>query len=206
MKKSRSRLSVGVVALVSAAALATADTLVLRDGETIEGRLVGADRDTIEFRTGRWSGRVRSFDREDVERIEFDGGRRRGDRNEDRGRPRGMREKTVTASAHDPWTDTGVDVRRRMEIYFDAKGKVHWGPGRRDDAGGESGSHKNPGRPMPNRPGAALIGKVGRNGAPFLIGKEEGPFRMRSSGRLYLGINDDHLQDNSGGFRVTVFY
>ncbi len=30
--------------------------------------------------------------------------------------------------------------------------------------------------------------------------------RVRSSGRLYLGINDEVLTDNSGAFRVTVYY
>jgi hypothetical protein len=29
---------------------------------------------------------------------------------------------------------------------------------------------------------------------------------MRSGGRLYLGINDDMLQDNSGAFRVAIYY
>jgi hypothetical protein len=29
---------------------------------------------------------------------------------------------------------------------------------------------------------------------------------MRQSGRLYLGINDEYLADNSGSFRVTVYY
>jgi hypothetical protein len=29
---------------------------------------------------------------------------------------------------------------------------------------------------------------------------------MRSSGRLYLGVNDDSLQDNAGSFRVTISY
>jgi hypothetical protein len=29
---------------------------------------------------------------------------------------------------------------------------------------------------------------------------------MRSSGRLSLGVNDDFLKDNTGSFRVTVYY
>ena len=29
---------------------------------------------------------------------------------------------------------------------------------------------------------------------------------MRASGRLYLGINDDYLNDNSGAFSVTALY
>jgi hypothetical protein len=29
---------------------------------------------------------------------------------------------------------------------------------------------------------------------------------VRNSGRLYLGLNDDVLTDNSGNFRVVVYY
>jgi hypothetical protein len=29
---------------------------------------------------------------------------------------------------------------------------------------------------------------------------------VRNSGRLQLGINDEYLADNSGNFRVTVYY
>jgi hypothetical protein len=60
---------------------------------------------------------------------------------------------------------------------------------------------------MANRPAAALIGKVGTSsGDFFFIGDEQGPIRMRASGRLYLGINDDYLADNSGNFRVVIHY
>ena len=38
------------------------------------------------------------------------------------------------------------------------------------------------------------------------IGDDRGAIRMRSSGRLYLGINDDNLQDNTGYFTVIVYY
>ena len=55
-----------------------------------------------------------------------------------------------------------------------------------------------------NRNAAALIGRIGND--LFFIGDETGPMRMRSSGRLYLGVNDDVLTDNSGNFRVVVYY
>jgi hypothetical protein len=29
---------------------------------------------------------------------------------------------------------------------------------------------------------------------------------MRAGGRLFLGLNDDYLQDNSGSLRVTIAY
>jgi len=38
------------------------------------------------------------------------------------------------------------------------------------------------------------------------VGADTGPFRARDSGRLYLGINDDVLTDNSGNLRVTISY
>jgi hypothetical protein len=59
---------------------------------------------------------------------------------------------------------------------------------------------------MPNRPAAALIGKVGEGNDIFFIGNDTGPIRVRNSGRLYLGINDDVLKDNRGSFRVVVYY
>lgn len=60
---------------------------------------------------------------------------------------------------------------------------------------------------MPNRNAAALIGKIGNDsGDLFFIGDETGAVRLRGSGRLFLGVNDDVLTDNSGNFRVVVFY
>ena len=59
---------------------------------------------------------------------------------------------------------------------------------------------------MPNRNAAALIGRIGEDGDPFFIGNDTGPIRMRAAGRLYLGINDDYLQDNTGSLRVVIMY
>ena len=60
---------------------------------------------------------------------------------------------------------------------------------------------------MPNRNAAALIGKIGSGSNDlFFIGDEAGAVRVRGNGRLFLGINDDVLTDNSGNFRVVVYY
>jgi general secretion pathway protein D len=59
---------------------------------------------------------------------------------------------------------------------------------------------------IPGRPSAGLIGRVGESDEYFFVGDEKGAIRVRSSGRLYLGVNDDYLKDNSGSFRVTVYY
>ena len=92
-------------------------------------------------------------------------------------------------------------------IYLNASGEIRWGTGgRKDGPEGENNSPYNQGRPIPNRPAGALIGRVGDGDAPFFAGSDRGPYEMRGSGRLYLGVNDDYLQDNSGTFRVVVSY
>lgn len=195
------------LAVILPASLA-ADTLVLRDGSRIQGELLSMRNGVIEFeeRRGSGRGRVIRVDREEVARIEFD-----VVRSDDRdfaggGRPPGLRERQVIVASNVAWTDTGIEVRPGQSVYFEAVGEVRWGRDRRDGPAGENNSPSNPNRPMPNRPAAALIGRIGESADHFFIGAETGPIRVRGGGRLYLGVNDDFLQDNTGNFRVVVYY
>jgi len=170
---------------------------------------VGVRGSTVEFDE---SGSTRRYDRSEVARIElgsgsssYSGSSSSSSYDRNGGRPSGLRERTTSVDAAAPWSDTGIDVRSGMSVYFEASGKVQWGPDRKDGPAGEGGNHRNAGRPMPNRAGGALIGRVGGS-EPFLIGDDRGPIRMRESGRLSLGVNDDYLQDNRGSFRVTIYY
>ena len=186
-----------------------ADVLYMRDGSRITGELIGFRNGTIEFeeRRGFGSGRTLRLDRDEVERIELENRRLTNNNNSASafgGRPSGMREKQTIVSADVAWNDTGVDVRAGQTVYFEAAGQVRWGRDRRDGPAGERNSPSNPNRPMGNRNAAALIGKIGND--MFFIGDDTGPVRLRSSGRLYLGVNDDVLTDNSGNFRVVVYY
>jgi hypothetical protein len=174
--------------------------------------LIGVFGREIEFEErGGFNRRVVRIPRRDIARIEFDDGEQsrfdRDDRPNDStgGIPRGMRERQVNVTAREQWSDTGVDVRAGQAIYIQSSGETRWGPNRRDGAAGERSSPYNAGRPLPDRPAAALLGRIGDNDM-FFIGDQPGPFRVRSSGRLYLGINDDVLTDNSGALRVTVSY
>jgi hypothetical protein len=182
-----------------------ADTLYLRDGSRVQGELISVRNGTIEFeeRRGFGSGRTLRLDRDEVVRIEFEN-TRRGTDFTGGGRPSGMRERQTVVSADVAWNDTGIDVRSGQTIYFESQGQVRWGRDRRDGPAGERNSPANPNRPMGNRNAAALIGKIGND--LFFIGDETGPIRVRSTGRLYLGVNDDVLTDNSGNFRVVVYY
>ena len=187
-----------------------ADTLYLRNGQRIEGELVGVRNGQIEFEERRTFGGSRTvrFDRDEVDRIDFDNRRYTNNTSNNSsslgGRPAGLRERQTVVSATQQWTDSGVDVRVGQTIYFAADGRIRWGRDRQDGPAGERNSPSNPNRPMGNRNAAALIGRIGND--MFFIGEDTGPVRMRSSGRLYLGINDDVLTDNSGNFRVVVYY
>lgn len=187
-----------------------ADTLYLRNGTRIQGELVGVRNGQIEFEERRnyGSGRTLRFDRDEVDRIDFENRYNNNNNSNNNyssgGRPSGMRERQTIVQANVDWNDSGIDVRAGQTVYFEAQGRVRWGRDRQDGPEGEKNSPSNPNRPMGNRNAAALIGKIGND--MFFIGDEAGPVRMRSSGRLYLGINDDVLTDNSGNFRVVVYY
>jgi hypothetical protein len=204
------RWMAGMAFALVLSATVQADTLYLRDGSRVQGELIAVRNGTIEFEERRsfGSGRTLRFDRDEVVRIEFETARRSGGSDfAAGGRPSGMRERQTIVSADAAWNDSGIDVRAGQTIYFEAQGQVRWGRDRRDGPAGERNSPSNPNRPMGSRNAAALIGKIGNGSTDyFFIGDETGPVRVRSSGRLYLGINDDVLTDNSGNFRVVVYY
>ena len=193
----------------------SADTLILRDGSRVEGQLISVRDGVIEFIEGSAFGGGRSvrLSRNDVLGIEFNpnasnsGSFPAPNNTQGGGRPSGLRERQVTVAANVLWTDTNVVVQSGQDVFFEATGEINWGPGRRDGPGGEQNSPNNPNRPIPSRPGGALIGRVGEGSSDFFfIGTDRNRIRMRSSGRLSLGINDDVLGDNGGSFRVIVRY
>jgi hypothetical protein len=115
------------------------------------------------------------------------------------------RERPITVSARRAWTDTGIDVRTGDILSFSPEGTIQWGPGREDGPAGEMNSPIDQRRPIPARPGGALIGRIGTSSSDvFFIGNDRGTFRVRSGGRLYLGVNDADVGDNSGSFQVRI--
>lgn len=51
----------------------------------------------------------------------------------------------------------------------------------------------------------AMVGKIGENGAFFLVGTEYGPVTLASSGRLYLLCWDDvNYKDNTESIRANI--
>lgn len=159
-----------------------------RDDDRGDDGPVGRDRDA-DGPFGRDRGAERPADRPDL-----------GD---DRGLS--SRDRMITVPARQAWTDTGIDVKTGDVVRFAAEGTVLWGAGREDGPAGEINSPMNDRRPVPARPAGALIGRIGTSPSDvFFIGDDRGSFRVRSSGRLYLGVNDHSYGDNSGSFEVRV--
>jgi hypothetical protein len=115
------------------------------------------------------------------------------------------RDRLISVSAREAWTDTGIDVATGDVVSFLADGTIRWGAGQSDGPAGEVNSPMNDRRPVPARPVGALIGRIGTSASDvFFIGDDRGGFRVRTSGRLYLGVNDHYYADNSGSFEVRV--
>ena len=133
--------------------------------------------------------------------IEMPGGRGRG-----RGLGRGnILPWAVIVTNRAAWIDTGIDVRAGDQIIINGTGTIRFST-RQADTAGPNGSpgHRAPLRaPMPNVDMGALVARVG-NSAPFFAGTNQGNLRAPQTGRLYLGVNDDNLSDNSGEFRVGI--
>jgi hypothetical protein len=110
----------------------------------------------------------------------------------------------VTVSATRQWNDTGIDVRAGDIIRVEADGSVTLSSATDvADPGGARSGRRAAGAPFPQRPAGSLIGRIG-DSEPFYIGDRTTLERAPVSGRLFLGVNDDHFPDNDGYFRVTI--
>jgi hypothetical protein len=135
------------------------------------------------------------------------GGGQGGGQGQGQGQPVGrtVDSRTVVVSSRQPWTDTGIDVVGADFLWIRASGSIHFSGNARDVAvaDGAAGRAATARAPMPNIEIGALIGRVG-NGAPFFVGSQADGIRVPRGGRLYLGTNDDVLDDNRGDFRVSI--
>jgi hypothetical protein len=202
--KHRSTLIASAVLALSGL-VASADTLVLNNGREMRGKLISVANGVVVFQAE--NGRNQRINLNRVDNINIGNDQTFRDPDDqgyvyDRDRYDRYGDQSFNVNADRQWTDTGMQVRAGETLRFLPSGEVNWGPGRHDGPAGEVNSPYNQSRPIPDRPGAALIGRIGND--TFYIGEGSTSFRVRTSGRLYLGINDDYVQDNSGYFRVTV--
>jgi len=116
----------------------------------------------------------------------------------------GPASRTITVPANQQWTPTGIRVNQGDRLNFQSSGEIQIGGGsnnRASVAGSLSGRFVS-GAPLPRALAGALIGRID-SGQPFGIGNQTSIIAP-AGGMLYLGINDDSVNDNSGQFNVVL--
>ncbi len=110
----------------------------------------------------------------------------------------------VDVDARVRWVYAGFVVDKGDVLTLNADGSVQLSDDP-DDAAIVSGSlsgRRAPEAPMPQELAGALIARIG-NAAPFGVGDQR-QIIAPASGQLFLGVNDDHLGDNRGWFKVRI--
>jgi Ca2+-binding EF-hand superfamily protein len=113
--------------------------------------------------------------------------------------------RAIAVDATQRWVDTGIDVRTGDTIRIDAEGTIGLSTNSSDSAGpeGAASGRRAENAPLRDHAAGALIARIGGSG-PIFVGSNGTINRAPTSGRLYLGVNDDHLADNTGQFRAQV--
>lgn len=110
---------------------------------------------------------------------------------------------SITVPCSKTWTKTSVKVQPGQHLTVTAEGQLQGG----DLTFGPEGTTAHPEWAayslVPDWPHLALIGKLGEDGEPFLIGRSCSITVVRG-GVLYLGINDLDAENNGGAFQATV--
>jgi len=114
----------------------------------------------------------------------------------------------IVVNGNQAWTDTQITVKKGDMISFSTTGQVRVASGDSADAvagpDGATGFQSNrTNYPYPGMAVGGLVAKVG-NDKPFAVGSIGTPISMPDNGRLYLGVNDDGVGDNSGAFFVKI--
>ena len=124
--------------------------------------------------------------------------------------PVGAGERVISVAANAQWVDTGITVRQGDKVTFSASGEVTLSADPNDKAkpGGSVSQRRAANAPVQDATAGTLIGRIGRNaraaaGPAFAIGENK-EMTMPTTGRLFLGVNDDGAGDNSGQFEVRI--
>lgn len=110
----------------------------------------------------------------------------------------------IRVNSQHRWTDTEIDVRAGDVITFSATGTITMSDDTGDTAtpAGSTRGRTAPDAPVLNQLAGGLLARIG-GWSPAFIGSR-GTWTAPVGGRLYLGVNDDHLPDNRGEFVVRV--
>jgi hypothetical protein len=116
----------------------------------------------------------------------------------------GAQQRAIRVNPQQRWTDTGLVVRAGDTVSIDASGNIQMSDDASDVAtpAGSTKGRRAPDAPVLNQLAGGLLAQIDYYGPIFLGGQRS--FQAPVSGKLYLGVNDDHLADNRGEFVANV--
>ena len=184
--------------------------IVLRNGQTVDGRLmdIGGVQPKILY-VDTPSGQ-RQFNSDEVALVVMNPTGAAASAANDTNRVAGTagtigrrQTTTFTVPGNQKWIETDITVQGGQNVDVRVSGEIEYAPNVRvTAAGAQRRTPGGPDVPIPNAPAGALIGRID-NGQPFVIGRNTS-VRMPEGGTLFLGINDDNVSDNGGNFRVII--
>ena len=106
-------------------------------------------------------------------------------------------------AASNGWTDSGLMVRRGQRLRITAAGRVSLGQGRFSTPTGLPRVVDTE-KLMRDKPTGALIAVVGDDNDEFIFVGSAYEFNATRDGRLFLGVNEGNLEDNTGTYDALV--
>jgi hypothetical protein len=218
--------------VISTSVMALADTVRLKDGSIIKGKIVRYNGGRFVVVMGEGSRRREmTFAAGEVESVTFDESTAAPDttRNaaykpqdviistssrptaDDRTQPRSTEKakpiswqiKVLADDTANGWTNTGWVVKKGQRIHISGDGKISIGNGKSTGPAGLS-SVDDPQRLLKNVATGALIAVIGDDNNDFIYIGADREIVATRDGALFLGINEGNLNDNSGAFNVKV--
>jgi hypothetical protein len=114
------------------------------------------------------------------------------------------RVETVTVDARKGFVDTGVDIAVGDRVAIAATGTIFHDPTSSTGPNGVAERRDlSQFSVIDSENHGALIGRIGDAGPPFGVGSDFSSASL-APGRLFLGVNDKGLDNNSGAFTATV--
>jgi hypothetical protein len=101
------------------------------------------------------------------------------------------------------WTDSGLMVRKGQRLRVSAQGRVSLGAGLYSTPTGLP-RQADRDKLMRDQPTGGLIAVIGDDNDEFIFLGAGREFTAQRDGRLFLGVNEGNLADNTGAYDVTV--
>lgn len=232
----KNKLFTGIVSLAMVLTLsiaALADTIKLKDGSIIKGRIVSFTGGKFTVLVGEGARQKRLvYSAAEIESIAFDapgGSPQLSNRsaNTDRTKQPAVSKPTATIpvvskpaptapvtpinwsvrvradNTDNGWTNTGWVVQKGQRIRISASGQISLGDGKLAPPAGLA-NLADENKLIKNMPTGGLVAVIGDDNNDFIFIGETREIVATRDGALFLGVNEGNINDNSGAFTAKI--